>query len=138
VTIPHRRRRPSSTLTCSPREIWAREEAAAKRRALEEVFAHHVHAHKLPAPEREFAFHPERKWRFDFAWPSFWIAVELDGGTRSGGRHVRGQGFEHDAEKMNAAAGLGWKVFRYTSAMVRSGHAITEVRVSLERAAGWP
>jgi len=134
VTTPGRRRTVASRQLL-PREIWAREEAAARRRVLEDLFAHQVHALKLPIPEQEFRFHPDRMWRFDFAWPAFWIAVELDGGSRSGGRHVRGQGFENDAEKLNAAAALGWKVFRYTSTRVRSGWAVSEIQVMLERAA---
>jgi very-short-patch-repair endonuclease len=67
----------------------------------------------------EHMFHPERRWRFDFAWPSLKVAVEVEGGTWSGGRHTRGAGFEADAEKYNAAAELGWVVLRYTGGMIR-------------------
>ena len=38
-------------------------------------------------PEREFRF-CERRWRFDFAWPSHKVAVEIDGGIFIHGRHV--------------------------------------------------
>ena len=44
----------------------------------------------LPAPVPEFRFHPERKWRFDFAWPEHKIAVEQEGGVWIQGRHTRG------------------------------------------------
>lgn len=67
----------------------------------------------------EYQFHPTRKWRFDYALPNFKIGIELDGGAFSGGRHVRGAGFEKDLEKMNYAATLGWRVFRYTGSMLR-------------------
>lgn len=62
---------------------------------------------------REFRFHPERKWRFDAAWPEAKVAVELEGGIWSRGGHVRGSGYRRDMEKYNAAAALGWVVLRY-------------------------
>jgi len=62
---------------------------------------------------REHRFHPERRWRFDFADVQNKIAVEIDGGAFSGGRHTRGGGFVADCEKINAAIVLGWRVFRY-------------------------
>lgn len=82
-----------------------------------------------------------RDWKFDFAWPKRRVAAEVDGGTwaRKGahkclvcgqipqGRHVRGKGFEGDCEKTNAAAAMGWKVFRYTAAMVHDGRAFAQL-----------
>lgn len=79
----------------------------------------------FPRPEREYRFHPVRKWRFDFAWPDFKIAAECEGGTWSGGRHTRGSGFAKDCEKYNAAALEGWTVFRFTKSMIDSRDAIT-------------
>ena len=119
----------------TPAETWARAAAAAKRRALEDRFALQLKAHGLPLPEREYRFHDTRLWRFDFAWPDRQVAVEIDGATWSQGRHNRGAGFEADAEKLNAAAALGWRVFRYTAMRIRSGCAVMEIRVQLERAA---
>jgi len=78
-----------------------------------------------PNPEFEFAKHTafKRNWRFDFAWPAQMVAVEIDGGTwmpKHGkkSRHVTGEGYEGDCEKLNAAALLGWKVLRYTTTML--------------------
>jgi very-short-patch-repair endonuclease len=119
----------------SPSQLWAREAAAAKRRALEDRLAIQIRAHGLPAPDREYRFHPTRRWRFDFAWEDFRVAAEVDGGTWSGGRHTRGAGFERDLEKLNAATSAGWKVFRYTTTQVRTGYAVCQLRVELERAA---
>lgn len=68
----------------------------------------------IPHPEREYKFAPGRKWRFDFAWPEQKVAVEIEGGIWSHGRHVRGSGFSADCEKYNAAASLGWRVLRVT------------------------
>ncbi len=63
--------------------------------------------------QKEYKFHPKRKWRFDFADPANKVAVEIDGGVFAGGRHTRGAGFRADCEKINAAAVLGWRVLRY-------------------------
>lgn len=92
----------------------------------EETFVLHCRVYLLH-PLREFRFHPERKWRFDFAFPNKKIAVEIEGGIWSAGRHNRGSGFMADAEKYNAAVILGWRVLRYTTEMVESGQAIAEV-----------
>lgn len=91
----------------------------------EEAFALHCRVHLQMAFVREWQFHPKRKWRFDFAWPSRMIAVEIEGGN--GGRHQRRSGFEGDCHKYNAAALLGWRVLRYTTAMVMDGTAINQV-----------
>jgi very-short-patch-repair endonuclease len=87
---------------------------------LEAAFAFYwrVLAQDAPEPEHEHRFHPERRWRFDFAWPESKIALECEGGTWSGGRHVRGQGYRNDVEKYNAATALGWRVFRCTAGML--------------------
>ncbi len=61
----------------------------------------------------EFKFHPDRRWRADFAIPSEKLLIEIDGGVWSGGRHTRGAGFIGDCEKLNAAAVLGYRVLRY-------------------------
>ncbi len=71
----------------------------------------------------EYRFDDSRKWRFDFAWPDRFIAVEVEGGTWACGRHTRGSGFELDCEKYNSAAAQGWRVFRFTGAMVKDGRA---------------
>jgi very-short-patch-repair endonuclease len=67
---------------------------------------------------KEYKFHPERKWRFDFALIDHKIAIEIEGGTWTGGRHVRAAGYRNDCEKYNEAVKLGWRVLRYTSDMI--------------------
>ncbi|MBU9316557.1 endonuclease domain-containing protein [Burkholderia multivorans] len=102
---------------------------------LEELFALHARAAKLPEPVREHRFHPVRRFRFDFAWPHAKVAVEIEGGVWTGGRHTRGDGFESDAHKYNLAALDGWRVFRFTGAMVKSGAAISTVIQALKEGA---
>ncbi|MGL4930900.1 MAG: hypothetical protein ACRC4H_12435, partial [Plesiomonas sp.] len=73
---------------------------AQERKLRSEVFAQLV---GLPKPVSEYVFHPTRKWRLDFAWPEYRLALEIHGGVYSGGRHTRGAGFTEDREKMNEA-----------------------------------
>lgn len=98
----------------------------------EERLALHIRALGIYQPEREYRFHPPRKWRVDFAWPDCKVAVEVEGGTHNQGRHVRAQGFEKDCEKYNALSEMGWRLFRYTSQMVKDGRAIDQIRRVVE------
>ncbi|HEY7313861.1 MAG TPA: hypothetical protein VH643_31215 [Gemmataceae bacterium] len=66
-----------------------------------DTFASVLQAAGLPPPNREHRFAPPRRWRFDLAWPSLRLALEIEGGTWTGGRHVRGKGYENDREKYN-------------------------------------
>ena len=61
-------------------------------------------------PVEQHQFAPPRMWRFDFAWLSVKVAVEIHGGEFVAGRHGRGRGLMDDAEKSRAAARLGWIV----------------------------
>ena len=63
-----------------------------------------------PSPAREFVFAPDsggspvRRWRFDFAYPDRWLAIEVDGAFLSGGRHGGTPSAARDLEKRLAAA----------------------------------
>lgn len=87
---------------------------------------------KIPF-EREFRFHPPRRWRFDFVLlpVDLLIAIEVEGGAFSGG-HKRGLFADTDCEKSNAAMEDGYKVLRFTPGMVASGVALQ----TIERALG--
>lgn len=85
---------------------------------LEFEFLGQIQMFRLPPVQREYRFNPERRWRFDFAWPEKRVAVEIEGGVWSGGRHTRGSGFIADCEKYNAATFAGWRIFRFTAAQV--------------------
>ena len=64
----------------------------------------------LAEPVPEWAFHPTRKWRFDYAWPLHKVALEIEGGIWTEGRHTRGAGAMGDLEKYSEAAILGWRI----------------------------
>lgn len=95
-------------------------------------FALLCRAEGLPEPVAEYRFHPERRWRFDYAWPDRKIAVEQEGAIWAQGRHTRGSGFVNDIEKYNTAAALGWCVLRGTPAQVASGELIPLIRQAME------
>lgn len=92
-----------------------------------------------PEPAREHRFHPERKWRFDLAWPELMVAFEREGLVAPGakGRHQTRQGYRGDCEKYNAALRLGWVVVRATGGMVRDGSAATDLLGVLSLAREW-
>ena len=64
---------------------------------------------------KELQFHPDRKWRFDYAFPSRKIAIEIDGAIWTLGRHNRPRGYLNDMEKLNTAASMGWLVLRFST-----------------------
>lgn len=94
---------------------------------LELTLAFQIKATKLPEPEREYRFHPLRQWRFDFAWPDQFVAVECEGGGWVNGRHNRSQGSQKDMQKYNSAALFGWRVLRYTKEMIEDGIALQDI-----------
>ena len=69
---------------------------------------------KLPAPTPEYRFAPPRRWRNDYAWPDHKLALEVEGGVFTRGRHSRGAGMVKDMEKYNELARLGWRLIRVT------------------------
>lgn len=81
-----------------------------KAAAFRGTFLAWCRTHRLPAPVFEYRFHTERLWRFDLAWPSMLVAVEIHGAVFRGGHHTRGKGFLDDREKMAEAQRLGWTV----------------------------
>ncbi len=95
------------------------------------------------APEAQHKFHPERKWRLDFAFPDVLVGVEIDGDIfaaengATAGKHARGAGRCKDMEKRNAAGELGWLILNYGPPHVRSGEAALQIEriVTAKRAA---
>lgn len=98
----------------------------------------------LPLPQTEVRFHETRRWRFDFAWfgimpdPSGlprgiepMVALEVEGGAYSRGRHTRGNGFIADMEKYNEAAVRGWKVLRVTPSQLCTLETIQLIKRAL-------
>lgn len=108
----------------------AEAEREAKRR---EMLFRPLVSYGFPVPVAEFKFHPDRRWRFDYAWPDFRLALEVEGGIWTGGRHTRGAGFLKDMEKYNAAAVLGWRIIRVQP----SDLSKTKTLLTLKEALQW-
>jgi len=70
--------------------------------------------HGIPQPVAEHRFHASRRWRFDYAWPEHRVALEIEGGAWTGGRHFRGTGAIMDMLKYTEANIMGWIVIRRT------------------------
>lgn len=100
---------------------------------LEAIFADQVSIAGLPCPTREHRFHPVRRWLFDFAWPVFRLALEIEGGLYHKGRHTTLSGFTKDCEKYNVATLMGWRVLRVTGAQVKSGEALNWIQEGLRK-----
>lgn len=114
------------------RAEFGRKPTKAKKTSwLEERVASFIEREHLLVPIREFRFSPPRLFRFDFAWPSRGIALEMEGGIWVHGGHNRGAAFADDCEKYNLAHLQGWRVFRLTERQIRDGSAFELVRQML-------
>jgi very-short-patch-repair endonuclease len=129
-----------------------------KSKAMHDQFAADCRARQMPTPRRELQFALEmleRRWKFDFAWPEYMVAVEVEGlvyrtcydAPRPGaqrvltvyGRHASPQGIKDDMEKYNAAALLGWYVLRFERDMImhRTNKVAVDTTLRVLYARGW-
>ena len=86
----------------------------------------------LPAAVAEHEFCAGRKWRFDFAFPNHRVAVEVQGGLFTGGRHTRGLALVKEYEKWRAAAVLGWRILPCIPQQIYSTAFADEVLAALK------
>jgi very-short-patch-repair endonuclease len=84
-----------------------------------------------PAACEELKFHVTRRWRFDFACPTKMVAIEIDGGVFTGGRHSGGVGQVADMEKGNEAVLSGWKVFHFTPQQIKTAYFVETMKRAL-------
>ncbi len=96
-------------------------------------------AHLTRGMEREYKFGkhlgPKGRvayWRFDFAWPDYHIALEVEGSGGKFSRHRTYVGYEGDCRKYNRAVLDAWGVVRVTGKMVQSGEALETIRSALD------
>ena len=110
----------------APASAEAIKEARLLRALLrDQAFLGLVRVSGLPDPVMEHAFAaPERKFRFDYCWREQMVALEVEGGAYTGGRHTRGPGFVKDLAKYSLAAAMGWRVLRVTPMQLATDYTI--------------
>ena len=80
----------------------------------------------LPAPVREYRFHPSRRWAFDLAWPDHLLAVEYDGDQHRTDTHQ----YEKDITRFDRATAATWNLVRVRSrGLLPDGRSETVERV---------
>jgi very-short-patch-repair endonuclease len=87
---------------------------------IEQQLSLQMRASGVPEPVHEYRFHPVRRWRFDFAWPDRMLAAEVE---ENG-----------DCDKYNTATLMGWRVLRFSGAMVDNGEALATIEQALGEA----
>lgn len=133
-------------------------EARKKKVTAEDIFATQCRVFGLPDTRTQYRFETElrseksgrlRQWKFDFAWPQYMLAVEIDGVVMrrmqgfdkkwrwvATGGHSDIQGMRDNNKKINRAIETGWSVLRYLEEEVQPGRAIQQtMRVLALR--GW-
>lgn len=110
------------------------------REALRLAIAEYVTQKTGIEHELEYAFAKDagRKWRSDIAWPAAKVALEIDGGTWSYGRHNRASSVLKDMEKGNGYAERGWAVFHVPWEWIERGsrNRSAEVLEAIVKAVG--
>ena len=119
-----------------------------KHRPITETLLAQIKMTGLPEPVKEYPFTHQivgsgpgirmrlqeaglKNWRFDLAWPEIQFAVECEGGTFTGGAHVRGAYYRDNMIKYNTALLEGWQVYRCDMWMVKKGIVICDIEKML-------
>lgn len=87
----------------------------------------------LPIPVAEYRFHATRKWRIDYYFERNGkrVALEVEGGVWTGGRHTTGKGFMGDMEKYNAISTAGIVLLRTTPDRLMTAETIEMIKQAL-------
>lgn len=127
----------------------AREKQSGKK-AGEDTFDFQCRQYRLPSYVRQFKMLKSvqtpradgkaipKVWRFDFAWPQFYLIVEINGGVwmPGGGAHSHPIDITRNMEKQNDAAREKFFVLQFTPDDVKRKRAIAFVQRWLA-SAGW-
>jgi len=94
----------------------------------ESAFLFQISVLGIEKPTMQFRFRIDRKWRVDFAWPKYKLAVECEGAIwrkdkfgNWAGAHSHPLNIERDIEKYNALAMEGYYLLRLTEKLIKSG-----------------
>lgn len=102
--------------------------AKSKRIPLADQFMEGWEKHGLSGSDltKEYQFHMFRKWRFDIAFPTMKLGIELDG---FGYGHQSVVQRKRDNEKSNEAVVLGWKILRFCVDDLKPGKIETTIEL---------
>lgn len=89
-------------------------------------------ASQIPGVIAEHQFAPPRRWRFDYAWPGPRVALEVQGGIWTAGRHVRGAALLKEWEKLNEAAAMGFRIIYCQPKDLMTGETIDLIRRAIQ------
>jgi very-short-patch-repair endonuclease len=121
----------SVTVALPPSEI-ARLKAKAERDKFEDKLASQLAAVGI-YPQRQFKFHPTRRWLADFWLAEHKLLIEVDGGGWMNGKgHFSEHGRRHDGERDRAATLMGYRVVRFTGSEVTDGSALRTIQEMVE------
>lgn len=120
-------------LGLSPAETIAKAQAKAKRNKWQDAYALQIKQAGIIRPIEEYQAIPNRKFRWDFAWPECLILVEIQGGIWSSGKsgHSTGTGINRDCEKGNLANLASFCCLSFTSDQIRNGMALEQTKEAL-------
>ena len=91
----------------------------------------------LPKPEPELFYFPHgRKWRGDYVWKEYKVALEIQGGQYTRGGHARMGKSEQEFFRMNALQIGGWLVLQVAPADIATDWIINQIQQAL-RSRGW-
>ena len=85
----------------------------------------------LPIPEPEVTLTSVRRFRWDWAWPTHRLVLEVNGGVYRRGGHSTGTGIVRDQTKLNCATLLGWRTLQVTPATLTHPHTLELLRFLL-------
>jgi very-short-patch-repair endonuclease len=83
-------------------------------------------------PVKEHMGIPGRKYRFDYAWLTEKVAVEIQGGVYTKHAHGSVTGILAGYRKANECAKFGWRVLYFTPAEMKSTDTIKTIKAALE------
>lgn len=89
----------------------------------EEKFADYWQQYQELFPlEREYKFHPTRRWRLDYVNLEYKLAIEIQGSGYGHGGSAKS--LANDVDKQQQLALLGWKYFPITASAITKDVAI--------------
>ena len=104
------------------------------REAIKRNLAERISKKTGEAYQLEYMFAaPDRKWRSDIAWPNVKVALEIDGGTWTMGRHNRPGAVLKEMEKGNGYAERLWLDFHSPWEWVESGEIEDPIVAAITR-----